>query len=184
MKLNKILFGVAILLVLVNQSGYVAYAGNSITPDDVAVLRAILTSDCRIDRYSRVVSDIPISARGQAPVWPSGSLWAKLTSRVPSGARWPHLNVCPGSRIVDGNKVDSIFSRQPAIPPKWEPFYAAFHTKGLLRLSLPAFTPDRGRAVVYLEDTCDVLCGSGFYIELIRKKAGWKISRQKNAWIS
>jgi hypothetical protein len=185
MVLSKAVGGVTILLLLSNQNFCAASTVTSITPDDVAVFHAILSSVCRkADPNYSVVSDIPVSAWGDAPTWPATSLWTKLASRVPSGVRWPHLNVCPGDRVVDGKKIDLAFSRQTAIPPRWEPFYAAFHAKGLLRLSIPAFTPDGARAVVYLEAVCGSLCGSGFYIELTRRKADWKISRRETAWIS
>jgi hypothetical protein len=186
MKLKSVLCAVVILLLAVNPSFCIAGAGPGITPEDVAVLRAVLSCRCRKeDGNYNVVSDMPVSPIDYALDWPSRSLRAELATRVPDGIRWPHLNICPAVRIVDGKKVDSIFTRQTAIPPNWKPFYAAFPgARGLLRISLPVFTPDRRRAVVYLEAECDSLCGSGFYIELTLKGAEWRISRQENAWIS
>ena len=188
MKLKKALCGVAILLLTANQSFCFASASTSITRDDIAVLRAILSSGCGTTngRY-RVVSDIPVSAPdyAPAPAWPPTSLWTRLAARVPSGIRWPHLRICAAKRIVDGTKVNSIFSRQTRIPPSWDPFYAEFPgAEGLLGISLPAFTADRNHAVVYLESTCNPLCGAGFYVGLTRRKGGWKTSHRENAWIS
>jgi hypothetical protein len=185
MRLKSALWAAAILLLGPGQICVTASVAR-ITPDDLAVFHAVLSSECRRNdqRYS-VISDLPISAPNTAPDWPPTSLWTKLTRRVPSGARWAHLKVCPADRVVDGKEIDSVFARQTAIPPKWEPFYAAFPgASGLLRISLPAFTPDRKRAVVYLDATCNPLCGSGFYIGLTRGKEGWKLSRQQTEWIS
>jgi hypothetical protein len=185
MRLKSALWAVAILLLGRSQIGVAAPVAR-ITPDDLAVFHAVLSFECRrIDHGYSVISDLPISAPSTAPDWPPTSLWTKLTRRVPSGVRWPHLKVCPAGRVVDGKEIDSVFARQTAIPPKWEPFYAAFPgATGLLRISLPAFTPDRKHAVVYLDGTCNPLCGSGFYFGLMRRKEGWKVSRRETAWIS
>ena len=182
--------GVAVLLLLLPQSFCIATDRSSITPDDLAVFRAVLRSHCRpMQQKYYVISDLPISARDHAVPsgWSSRLPWADLAAPVPDGIRWPHKDVCAADRVVDGKKVDSIFERDAHIrsPPSWDPFYAQFPgAQGLIRMSLPAFTPDHKDAVVYMQTTCNPLCGSGFYIELVRGKKGWRISRHENAWIS
>ena len=187
MKLGNALRAAAILLLALDQTVCVAASVPSITPDDLAVFRAVLSSGCRWEQSYNVVSDIPVTAKDQ-PIpsdWPSRPLWTKLARRVPSAVKWPHVDICAAYRVVDGITVDSTFARQTRDPPGWGPFYAKVPgAKGLIRVSLPAFTTDRRHAVVYLEATCNLLCGSGFYIELTRGKAGWKLSRRENAWIS
>jgi hypothetical protein len=179
-----------VLLLVIAKSSCVAAASSGVTRDDLAVFRAVLSSACqRADRTFYVISDLPISTKGYpAPAdWPANLPWTDLAASVPSGVRWPHIEICAANRIVDHRKVDAIFERDASIrsPPGWDPFYVEFPgAKGLMRISVPAFTSDGRHAVIYLETTCNVMCGSGFYIELVRGKRGWKVSHRETAWIS
>jgi hypothetical protein len=183
---KKSISGLAVFLLVAGQSLCLGPAAAGVTQEDTAVLRAVLGSDCDTSGHKYLmVSDKPVAAMDSAPAWLSRSLRAKLSARVPSGAKWPHIPICPAERIVDFASVNEIFTRQTRMPPGWTEFYARFpQAQGITSLSLPAFTPDRRHAVVYLETICGPLCGGGFYIEVTLGKAGWKVSRRANAWIS
>jgi len=55
--------------------------------------------------------------------------------------------------------------------------------RSYVTITLPAFSADGNRAVVYREHLCG-LCGDGTYFELVRTRTGWKISRYRLVWIS
>ena len=157
--------------------------------DDVDVFRAVLSSNCeRPEGKFIVVSDAsPLPGHSDLPAdWvSSSSLSAVLSQRSQVRIRWPHVKACAGAHVVDESVIQSLFAQDTRVPPGWEAFYSHFPgATGLVRVSLPAFTSDRKRAVVYAETRCGTSCGSGFYVELGKKKGVWSILRQATAWIS
>jgi len=99
--------------------------------------------------------------------------------------RWPHLELCDGARVVDASFVEGIFERETTRPRSWTGFYAAFpDAMGLYKISQPAFAPDGSTAVVPIEHTCDVLCGTGTLVELRKRNGRWRVVRREGTWIS
>jgi hypothetical protein len=189
MKLGKLSFGAVIFLLALDPSLRASAGVAGVTGEDIAVLRATLCPPPSVDRTFRVMSDIPPAARDyRIPSdWRSSALGKELRVRAQRGGHWPHVDVCANVRIVDGKEVNAIFARDGRIPPSWEGFYARFpDAKGLIRFALPAFSSEGRLAVVYLEWTCDPLCGSGLYVELARSETGseWRITHTEAAWIS
>jgi hypothetical protein len=183
------LFGIAIVTITGFGSTACVAGPVPVPEDDLAVFRAVLKPDCqRSEQKISIVSDSPPAATNHhiPSAWSlSSSLSDELTARARVAGRWPHVDICAAVQIVDGSRVEAIFRQDKRIPPGWDEFHAAFPSAvGLKRVSLPAFTADRSRAVVYVEWTCGSLCGSGIYIEFVRDKDGWKVSQQEAAWIS
>lgn len=187
MKLQKAFFGIVMFLLAANSHWCAAEGTLYATSNDVAALRTVLSLYCGADQGFRVLSDVPSLPRkhDNTAGWPSSLFGIQLVGRPRKSTRWPHVHVCPAIRIVSGERIDTIFARDNHIPHDWRGFYAEFPgANGLISASLPIFSPDRRSAVVYLEWKCGPLCGSGFYIELTKKEAGWQISRRETAWIS
>ena len=68
--------------------------------------------------------------------------------------------------------IASAFAHETVKPPQWIAFGKAFDgAQHLVRVSLPVYSPDGRRAVVYTVGTCPFRCGAGFYHEL-RKSDG------------
>jgi hypothetical protein len=157
---------------------------------DIAVLRAVLQKEAcgRADQKYQVVSDRPAPATSVSvpKTWrSSAALNEELARRSEEALSWTHIDVCSAVRIVEGSKIEAIFAADDRIPPGWDSFENAFPgASRLIEVSLPAFTSDGKRAVVYLDTKCGVLCGAGFYIELKRTAAGWQVTQRETAWIS
>lgn len=187
MKFQRVFFGLAVFLLAANSHWCVAEGISYATSDDVAVLRTVLSSYCRADQGFRVLSDVPALPRNRDNTsgWPSTLFGIQFAGRPRKGVLWPHVHMCAALRIVSENRIDAIFARDTRIPHSWRGFYGEFPgAKGLIRASLPAFSPDRTTAVVYLDWECGPLCGSGLYIELTKRKTGWHILRRESAWLS
>jgi hypothetical protein len=157
--------------------------------EDIDVFRAVLSVVCdRLDGKLTIVSDMPpLSRQHDIPAdWQSSSsLSMALSQRSQVRIQWPHVDVCPGTRLVDGATIDSLFVHDARVPPGWEAFHARFpKAAALVRVSLPAFSPDHKHAVAYMESRCNTSCGSGFYLELEKRKGKWQILRRDTAWIS
>lgn len=66
--------------------------------------------------------------------------------------------------------VDAIFEAGG-----WEDFYSRYPaTAGTLQASLPVLTEDGSRALIFVEQACGGLCGTGYVHLLQRTPQGWK----------
>jgi metallo-beta-lactamase class B len=67
----------------------------------------------------------------------------------------------------------------------WRAFRSRYpNASGYVRLSQISYSPDRNRALVYIEEACNSLCGSGDFVLLRRTPAGWRIAQVINVWVS
>lgn len=187
MRLRSFILTMSVLLAISPSRPLVAQT-STVTPDDLSVLRVVLSAAC-LDAHphSSVVSDVP-PVPGDYPIpsdWPSHGLDQELAARARRGARWPPVEVCAAVRIADGRMLEALFARDGRVPPSWDGFHAQFPgARSLLAISVPAYSADRKLALVYMAVTCGVQCGAGFYRELRREASGWRITRRATAWIS
>ena len=85
-------------------------------------------------------------------------------------------------RVAGDTSIVTALARDST---NWVHFIAAFdgaHT--LMRISLPVYSSDGKRAVIYTEGNCPYTCGAGFYHELEKTRSGWRIVSSANAWTS
>ncbi|WP_153064946.1 hypothetical protein [Xanthomonas arboricola] len=67
----------------------------------------------------------------------------------------------------------------------WAAFYKAFPgTAGYLQLSVPVLIDGGSHALVYAEQRCDGLCGTGTLYLLSRAGNGWEIANGLVLWVS
>jgi hypothetical protein len=169
-----------------------APAGPSV---DVKIFEAVVQSEaCDAGQYGsyHVVSDRPASIHhsGNEDDWakwlPDPQVRSASLARAQQRRKWPLLTPCGSAvRVVDASFVEGIFEREKTVPKSWQGFYAAFPVSmGLIKVSAPVFDADGSAALVYMERTCDVLCGTGWFVELRNEQGGWKVVRREGAWIS
>lgn len=175
--------GVALLVMLTSPAARAEAAVP--TTEDIAVLRAMLQSCCRIPERGRVVYDTPPTHREHhlPPEWKvSPSLSQTLSRRSQLTVRWPHETVC-ASTVIDSDRIAALFANDKRKPPGWDAFYREFPGAigSIAHISLPAFTPSHDRAYVYTQSRCDGLDCSAFYVELKRLNGTWRITREKPA---
>lgn len=151
--------------------------GNHVTRTDMDVLDALVGIACKLDTRE-IISDVPATAAGT-------HFGIDLGTRTPRRARWPHDEVCPTVRVAQDSVIRAALSQDTQRPPPWLGFKARFDGAAtLLRVSLPVYSADGSRAVVYTSSTCPYRCGAGFFHELKRTPTGWRILRSEPAWTS
>jgi hypothetical protein len=166
------------------------------SPADVEIFQAIVQSEaCDVGQYGKynVVSDRPASLQQHPPVLHAWSKWlpdpqvrSASLARAEQRRKWPLLTPCGAAvRVVDGSFVEGIFDRETTRPRSWQGFYAAFPVSmGLFKISAPVLDADGNAALVHVERTCDVLCGTGWLVELRKEQGRWRVVRREGLWIS
>jgi hypothetical protein len=160
---------------------------DAVSRNDEQILHALLALACKLETRE-VVSDRPATPRGRGmgDADPRNLQFGlDLAKRPAHRAQWPHGTVCKTVRVVPESTIEAAFAQETADPPQWIAFGKAFDgAQNLVRISLPVYSEDGRRAVVYTGATCPFKCGAGFYHELRKTMTGWKIVRSQVAWES
>jgi hypothetical protein len=105
-----------------------------------------------------------------------------FNQRIARQARWPRGEVCPVVHVIAHSAIESVLARDTR---SWDGFIGTFDgARSLMRISLPVYSADGKRAVVYTTSSCPYTCGSGFYHELEKTRSGWRIASSVIAWTS
>lgn len=159
--------------------------GTGISASDMQVLQTVVKPACDVE-WKEIVSDLPATpyrASSLAELAPNLHFGLDIAARSQSKARWPLGNVCAPVRVIRDRDIEAALKLETSVPPTWEHFHGRFPgVRTLVRVSLPVYSKDGRRAVVYTEGTCPYRCGNGFFHELVRNSSGWRISRSVNAW--
>jgi hypothetical protein len=165
-----------------------------VAPDDVEIFQAIVQSQaCKVGQSGKyaIVSDRPASlgrAQGEWSKWLADAQVLKVSlARAEQRRKWPLVTPCGSAvRVVDDSFVAGLFERHKnRVPRPWTSFYAAFpEAMGLYRVSAPVLDATGTAALVYLEVTCDLLCGAGSMAELKKHKGRWQVVTTRTLWIS
>ena len=121
---------------------------------------------------------------GSKPELPEAYLDAfrDLLRRNLSRKRLPAGIACSHIKVVSHERIEELFSHQASA---WRAFYSAFPgAEGIDRISLPGYSGDGRRAVVYRDGSCGDLCGTGFLLLLRKHGSAWIVERSVGVWIS
>lgn len=162
-----------------------------VTWEDEKILEVVTQLACKLGTQ-QIISDLPAMPRalGAQSVGFKNKphnihFGIDFNQRPQRRARWSEDRICPTVRVVDDARIRMAFAHETSDPPLWNDFGKAFDgAQNLLRLSLPVYSPDGQRALLYTEGTCPFKCGAGFYNELEKSSTGWKITRSEIAWKS
>lgn len=158
---------------------------DEVSAEDERVMRAMVDISCKLGVERLVVSDRPAVPRQSDPHDTDGrnvQYGIDLDRRIAHDARWPRKRICPVVRVVADSRIDSILAHDTQA---WDRFIATFDgAHSLMKISLPVYSPDGKRAVVYTTGSCPYRCGEGFYHELKKTSSGWHIASSENAWTS
>ncbi|MCC4618376.1 hypothetical protein LL972_20675 [Xanthomonas campestris pv. asclepiadis] len=89
----------------------------------------------------------------------------------------------PDSTYVQGASTAAVDAL--LVDFNWAAFYKAFPgTAGYLQLSVPVLVDGGSHALVYAEQRCDGLCGTGTLYLLTHGCDGWKITNGLVLWVS
>jgi hypothetical protein len=175
----------AILCILLLPGCDVRLIGTGISSTDMRVLEAIVKPACDFE-WNEIVSDLPVRpfrAVSLGDQQPNLQFGVDVAARSQPEARWPRGNLCASVRVAGNTEIENALKRETSNPPTWDQFRTQFPgTRTLVRVSLPVYSKDERRAVVYTESTCPFRCGNGFFHELAREGSRWKIVQSENAW--
>jgi hypothetical protein len=154
-----------------------------VSAEDERVMRAMVDISCKLDVERLVISDRPAVPRQSDLHDTDGQnrqFGIDLDRRVAHHARWPLGQICPAVRVVADSSIDTVLAHDTE---SWEKFMVKFGgAHSLMRISLPVYSRDGKRAVVYTTGSCPYRCGAGFYHELEKTYSGWRIVSSVNAW--
>ncbi|MGC2420612.1 MAG: hypothetical protein WA405_03070 [Candidatus Acidiferrales bacterium] len=88
----------------------------------------------------------------------------------------------PRDRVVfvTPEQEDALF---PNRPRDWQAFYKEYpHASGLTALSAIGFNKARDKALVYIANSCDNLCGGGYFVLLVKKEGKWEVIKTSVTW--
>jgi hypothetical protein len=72
-----------------------------------------------------------------------------------------------------------------AYAEQWRSFYVKYPgSPGIISLSRVGFNGDRNQALVYVANSCEGLCGKGYYVLLVKDGGGWRIEKDLMLWVS
>ena len=182
---------ITLTAVLACFAGGVQPRAESAASNDVAVLGAVIgnwskggdgsyyvlsSQTVRIDDFNRKAISGTAEARN-------------LLERNIKPSQLPTMPPREGVRVVPEEQIIAALKAKgpPVDPPQpgWEGFYSRYPgAQGVLRVSLPGYTPDGTEAVVMLSVGCGSLCGSGLLLHLERSNGEWKIVRRETLWVS
>ncbi len=67
----------------------------------------------------------------------------------------------------------------------WESFHKSYpNTPGITLFSLPGISSDHTKALIYVGNSCDMLCGNGYFVLLGKDGDHWKVLDKVMIWIS
>jgi hypothetical protein len=156
-----------------------------VSAEDERVMRAMVDISCKLGVESIVISNRPAVPR-QSSLRGAESKNVRfgidINQRIARVARWPKGEICPFVHVVENSLIEIVLARDTK---SWDKFFAAFDgARSLMRISLPVYSRDGKRAVIYTTGTCPYTCGAGFYHELEKTRSGWRIASSVNAWRS
>jgi len=161
-------------------------SADSVTSQDLRILRAVVDIACKVDLDRVVISDRPVIPRESAlhdTDHHNLHFGIDFDRRLAHEARWPRQQICPAVHIASDAAIRAALAHQTDFPRSWDYFQSKFGgAKTLMRISLPVYSDDGKHAAVYSAGTCPYHCGAGFYHELVKTPTGWKILRSINDW--
>jgi hypothetical protein len=158
---------------------------DEVSAKDERVMRAMVEISCKLGIERLVISDRPAAPPQNDLRDTDGrnlQFGIDINQRIAHEARWPLGQVCPVVRVVADSTIENVLAQDTR---SWEKFIAAFDgARSLMRISLPVYSHDGKRAVIYTSGSCPYTCGAGFYHELQKTHSGWRITSSVNAWTS
>lgn len=80
-------------------------------------------------------------------------------------------------------KAMSDFTKENATE-KWKNFREKYGTNRYYTVSRVGFSPDGQQAIAFASFSCGTLCAEGTYYLLVKEDGRWRVSEEKNVWVS
>ena len=164
-----------------------APAPGEASADDLAILNAVFEEHCGTSNYVAVVSDLPPNTGSDTAGAPTQYILFRINimQRRSGNPRWPIGPLCPHVLVARDARIQAALKVNEGEPLKGNLFQRDFEgSPSLMTVSLPVYSADGNRAVVLIATECGPLCGDGWYLEMRRSAAGWKIANRERGWVS
>jgi hypothetical protein len=156
---------------------------DEVSAEDERVMRTMIDISCKLGVEHIVIADRPAVPRQSDLHDTDGhnvQFGIDFDRRIAREARWPRGKVCPVVRVVSDSAIDDVLAHDDM---SWDRFMARFTgAHSVMKISLPVYSRDGKRAVVYTTGVCPYRCGTGFYHELEKTYDGWRIAQSAIAW--
>lgn len=89
--------------------------------------------------------------------------------------------------LIKKSEIGEIFKRGTSMGEmgEWDEFRKRFpDARNVIGISHIGFSFERNQALVYLEEWCGSLCGTGNYFLLSKEQGKWKVIKRHSPWIS
>ena len=84
--------------------------------------------------------------------------------------------------LTSKEKIEQVFKNGQ---DGWGEFYKLFpDSGGVTELSRAGLNSSGNQALVYIQHSCGYLCGSGYYLLLVKNDLGWVVQKKFMAWVS
>jgi len=92
----------------------------------------------------------------------------------------------PQIQPVDKIQFITFVEEQVNLPrANWKAFYKKYPgATGYTMLSRIGFNSGRNEALIYLGNSCELLCGHGYLVLLRKHKGQWKVWKQGTIWVA
>jgi hypothetical protein len=94
----------------------------------------------------------------------------------------PHIQPAERIQLLSGREERAVFPRGSG---SWKAFYKKYPgATGFTLLSKIGFDSTRDQALVYLGNSCELLCGHGYLVVLRKHNGKWKVVKQAEIWLA
>ena len=94
----------------------------------------------------------------------------------------PQFSVSQSYKIITHEELDKIFKKGPN---GWDTFYKRYpNAAGFWSFSQPGYNPAGDEAVLYVQHSCGMLCGTGHLYFLAKENGEWRVRNRMTLWIS
>ena len=94
----------------------------------------------------------------------------------------PHIRPTGRIQLLSAREEQASF---PKGGGSWKEFYKKYPgATGFTLLSRIGFSSKRNEAMVYLGNSCGLLCGNGYLVVLDKHKGKWKVVQQAHIWVA
>jgi hypothetical protein len=171
---------------------------DSVTDEDYAISSVALTDVFGKGKPEKLVLIDQTSIGfppGMAAMTQFGGKAQPLLARVPKDAKDQFDTRNKGHQKIDGARLKTAFDITLVSPEDaekmvaggggWESFRKKYpKSPGVTLISLPGINSEHTRALLYVGDSCDMLCGNGYFILLGKDGEQWKVLQKVMIWIS
>jgi len=130
---------------------------------------------------------------GMAAMTQFGTKAQELLREVPKDAKDAFELRNKSPLMLDSSKFDLPFhltllthvGSEKAVKAGWKQLHKRYQKSSCITLlSLPGINAERDRALQYVGNSCDSLCGKGWLLLLVKEDGQWKVMRKTLIWIS